>query len=217
MRVSSAHYPQSNGRAEAAVRTAKCTLMNNTLPNGSLDSDSVAQATLQYRNTPLRGIHKSPAQLAMGRQLRDSVPMVKSYHRITEYQSETLVAREEERNASNECVSTKYNESAKDLSHLRAGEKVAIQDVVTKAWDRSGTIIEYRPWCHQYTMRLDGSGRISIRNRKHLRLLSVPRRPHDMGPTTRVVEEEVEEPPVSTRERGGRNRRPPQWHNDYVV
>ena len=199
------------------MRTAKRTLLNNTLPNGGLESDGVAQAILQYRNTPLRGIDKSPAQLAIGRQLRDSVPMVKSYHRINEHWADTLAAREEERRTAIEHVSNKYNERAKSLPHLHAGEKVAVQDVVTKAWDRSGTVIEYRPQYRQYTIRLDGSGRISIRNRKHLRSLPNTSHHRDTSTTTRVAEEIVDDPPATTRERGCRTRRPPQWHSDYIV
>ena len=73
MRVSSAYYPQSNGRAEAAVKTAKRILMDNTGPGGTLNTDKVSVALLQYHNTPLREINRSPAQLATGRQLRDGV------------------------------------------------------------------------------------------------------------------------------------------------
>ncbi|KAK3894918.1 hypothetical protein Pcinc_001366 [Petrolisthes cinctipes] len=73
-RVSSAHFPQSNGRAEAAVKSAKRLLRANTGGGGSLRTDKVSVALLQYLNSPLRGVKKSPAQLAMGRQLRDGVP-----------------------------------------------------------------------------------------------------------------------------------------------
>ncbi|XP_064098515.1 uncharacterized protein LOC135209691 [Macrobrachium nipponense] len=59
MRISSAHYPKSNGRAEAAVRTAKRTIQDNTRSDGNLNTDSFARAILQYRNTPLRDIDKS--------------------------------------------------------------------------------------------------------------------------------------------------------------
>ena len=38
-RVSSFGFPQSNGRAEVAVKTAKCLLVSNTGPTGSLDHD----------------------------------------------------------------------------------------------------------------------------------------------------------------------------------
>ena len=51
---SSAHYPQSNGRAEAGVKSMKRLLKGNTGKRGSLNTDEVAQALLQYRNTPLR-------------------------------------------------------------------------------------------------------------------------------------------------------------------
>ena len=38
-RVSSVSFPQSNGWAEVAVKTAKCLLLSNTGPTGSLDHD----------------------------------------------------------------------------------------------------------------------------------------------------------------------------------
>ncbi|KAK3889447.1 hypothetical protein Pcinc_006555 [Petrolisthes cinctipes] len=52
-RVSSAHFPQSNGRAEAAVKSAKRLLRANTGGGGSLRTDKVSVALLQYLNTPL--------------------------------------------------------------------------------------------------------------------------------------------------------------------
>ena len=70
IRKSSAYYPQSNGRAEAGVKSLKRLLVENTGVKGSIHTDGVAQALLQYRNTPLRDIDKSPAELALGRELR---------------------------------------------------------------------------------------------------------------------------------------------------
>ena len=82
MRISSAYYPQSNGRAEAAVKTAKRLLRDNVGANGSLNTDRMSIALLQYRNTPLRGSNRSPAQLIAGRQLRDGVPAVREHYKI---------------------------------------------------------------------------------------------------------------------------------------
>ena len=76
VRLSSAHYPQSNGRAEAAVKSAKRMLRSNVGASGSLNKDKVSLALLQYLNTPLRDIDKSLVQPATGRQLRDGVPAV---------------------------------------------------------------------------------------------------------------------------------------------
>lgn len=69
VRISSAQYPHSNGRAEAAIKTAKRLLYSNTGLGGSLHSDKFSVALLQYLKTPLRDVVKSPAQLARGRQL----------------------------------------------------------------------------------------------------------------------------------------------------
>ena len=67
VRQSSAGYPQSNGRAEAAVKSAKAILRGNTSASGSVDTDKALEALIQYHNTPLRDGDKSPAQLLMGR------------------------------------------------------------------------------------------------------------------------------------------------------
>ena len=57
------HRPKSNGRAEAAVKTMKRIINGNTGRNGTLNSDSVTKALLQYYNTPMKTGGKSPAQL----------------------------------------------------------------------------------------------------------------------------------------------------------
>ena len=56
VRLSSAYFPQSNGRAEAGVKSLKRLLRGNTGPGGGISTDNVAKGLLQYRNTPFRGI-----------------------------------------------------------------------------------------------------------------------------------------------------------------
>ena len=73
-RLSSAYYPQSNGRAEAAVKSLKRLMEGNT-SNGRINTDRLAFALMQHRNTPLRGMDNSPAELALGRPIRDSIPL----------------------------------------------------------------------------------------------------------------------------------------------
>ena len=53
MRVSSAHYPQSNGRAECAVKAAKALVTGNTNSRGELDTEKFLRANLAYRNTAI--------------------------------------------------------------------------------------------------------------------------------------------------------------------
>lgn len=50
-RLSSAYYPQSNGRAEVAVKSAKRLFRSNTGPSEDLNSDRSLRSMLQLRNT----------------------------------------------------------------------------------------------------------------------------------------------------------------------
>ena len=73
-RVSSAHHPHSKLRTEAAVKTVKRLITDNTDKSGSLDNDAIAAALLTYRNTPDRDTQRSPSQILYARQMRDSLP-----------------------------------------------------------------------------------------------------------------------------------------------
>ena len=63
------------------------------------------------------------------------------------------------------------NKTAKPLAPLPLGAKVFIQNqhgAQKGAWDRTGTVTECLPHA-SYSVRVDGSGRISQRTRQHLR------------------------------------------------
>jgi hypothetical protein len=52
-RLSSAYNPHSNCRTELAVKVGKKLLRDNTGHGGSLDTDKIMRAVLQYRNIPM--------------------------------------------------------------------------------------------------------------------------------------------------------------------
>ncbi len=75
-RISTAYNPQSNGRAEVAVKAMKRLLRSNIGPNGSLDSDRFIRALLQQWNTPDPDCNILPAQVLFGKPLQDSLSFV---------------------------------------------------------------------------------------------------------------------------------------------
>ena len=75
-RKSSAYYPQSNGRAEVAVKKAKRLLKSSIGPSGSLNNDEFLRAMLQLRNTPDADCKLSPAQILFSHPLRDAFGFV---------------------------------------------------------------------------------------------------------------------------------------------
>ena len=70
-RLSEAYHPQSNGRAEVAVKSAK-----RLRPYRKLDNDALLHALLQLRNTPDPDCNVSPAQIIFGRPIRDAFSFV---------------------------------------------------------------------------------------------------------------------------------------------
>ena len=178
-RKSSAYYPQSNGRAEAGVKSLKRMMQGNIGPKGSLHTDNIAKALLQYRNTPLRDINKSPAELALGRELRDTLPLPQKRYEINPHWARMIRDRERSMSQRNDEMKQKYDEHAKPLSELSKGDKVLCQNTRSKKWDRSGVIMEVGKF-RQYTVKMDGSGRLSHRNRRHLQKIqkTIPVIPH---------------------------------------
>ena len=177
IRQSSAYYPQSNGRAEAGVKSLKHLLRGNTGHKGSINTDSVARALLQYRNTPLRGVGKSPAELALGRPLRDTIPLPRERYKVSDQWANHLRNRERTMTSSNESIKSKYDEHSRELKPLVVGDKVRCQNVRSKKWDRTGVVVESNEH-RQFIIKMDGSGRLSKRNRRHLQKMVIPDIPH---------------------------------------
>ena len=95
---------------------------------------------------------------------------------------QSLAAREEALRNRHMKTHERWSEHTKQLPPLRVGDFVRIQNQIghhPKKWDKTGTVIEVRQF-NQYVVRVDGSGRVTLRNRKFLHKYApvVPRQPH---------------------------------------
>ncbi len=170
-RLSSVAFPHSNCRAEIGVKTTKRLITGNVGSSGDLDIDTFQQAILQYRNTPDPGTKLSPAMCLFGRPIRDLIPILPGKYHPHPTWTDTLHQREVALRHRHMTHQEKWSEHTKPLQPLRIGDTVRIQNQVGQhptKWDRTGTVIEVRQF-HQYIVRVDGSGRQTLRNRKFLR------------------------------------------------
>ena len=106
-----------------------------------------------------------------GRPTKDLIPILPGKYHPHQMWSDSLDLREATLRQRHMSHHDKWSEHTRALTQLRVGDKVRIQNQTgphpTK-WDRTGTIVEVRQF-HQYLVRMDGSGRLSPRNRKFLR------------------------------------------------
>ena len=170
-RLTSVAYPHANTRAELGVKTVKRMLTDNTDQFGSLNTDAFQRAMLQYRNTPEPDSKLSPAMCLFGRAIRDFIPIHPGKYEPHPTWKSTLQEREIALRKRHMKAHEQLSEHTRHLPPLRVGDSVRIQNQVgphpTK-WDKTGLIIEVRQF-DQYVIRVDGSGRVTIRNRKFLR------------------------------------------------
>ena len=161
-RISSPHYSESNGHAEAAVKVVKKLLLTTT-QNGNLDKDAFARSFLELRNTP-RGKGRSPSQVLFGHPLRSSVPT--HNHSFAEEWQEAV--------AECEAKAEHLRQQAKDTrtqSQLTIGTHVDMYNHASRHWDRLGVMVGVGSR-RDYLVKL-GSGQTWWRNRRFLR----PHRP----------------------------------------
>ena len=132
-------------------------IRDNISSNDTIDTNKVAKAILQYRNTPLHGCNLSPAQILFHRQLRNSIPRKPSHYKL---HSDWLTAakyREDEFQQRNQIIVEQYNmnRNAKQLPALEVGTHVNMQGK-DKRWVKTGNIVERLPH-RQYRIKLGGS------------------------------------------------------------
>ena len=188
-RLSSVAYPQSNGRAEAAVKSAKRILLGNINPmTGALDTESAIRAIMTHRSTPAQGTGVSPAELLFGRNIRDHLPRAERKLRQEWQEASDLRAQALARRAV-----TSIEKQGQELSTLRHGDSVQIQNQYgnhPKKWTNTGIVAEVLP-NRQYQVVVDGSRRITLRNRKFLRKITPIARRNDSDPGIPQPQKEV--------------------------
>ena len=161
--LSTPHYRQSNGHAEAAVKAMK-SLVKKTVNGGRLDDEKFLHALLEWRNTP-RNDGMSPAQILFGHSLRTLIP---AHHRSFAPKWQTSM-EDRDRNATElkEAAIERYNKNARPLPSIKIGTTVRIQDPTSKLWDRSGIVVSVGK-NRDYRVK-QPSGRTLWRNRRFLR------------------------------------------------
>ena len=128
----SPHNAQSNGHAEAVVKNMKYLLSNC----GNFGKE-FQQHLYKWRNSTTASF--SPAQLSFGRKLHTTLPALdKQYRPPSHFPSKT-----KEKQCSIKAKA-QFDQHAKKLPPLRVGQKVHIQEPVSKKWDTIGTITNKR-------------------------------------------------------------------------
>lgn len=153
------------------MKTVKRLIVNNTGPHGQLNTDLFQRAMLAYRNTPSRGTTLSPAVCVFGRPIKDFIPILPGKYRPHETWQSTFYHREEVLRNYHMKTVERLSEHTRRLVPLKVGDRVRIQNQVgsnPRNWDKTGMVIEVRQF-DQYVARVDGSGRVTLRNRKYLR------------------------------------------------
>ena len=173
-RLSSVAFPHSNQRAELGVKSMKRLIRENTGSDGSLSNDKFLMAIMQYRNTPDRDTGLSPAQVIFGRNLRDFLPAPQT--RYKPHSQWILLREDRERALAKRAVSNmeKLTIGTRALPPLALGDSVLVQNQIgnhPSKWDITGVIVERKDF-DQYVVKVDGSGRLTMRNRKFLRKIT---------------------------------------------
>ncbi|XP_028416059.1 uncharacterized protein LOC114539643 [Dendronephthya gigantea] len=156
--TSSPIYPQSNGKVEAAVKSAK-TIMKKAKKAGT----DPYLALLEYRNTPTQGLDSSPVLRLMSRRTRTPLPSLPALLEPVVFRNtyDKLLKNKEKQ-------ANQYNQRAKDLRKLSTGDTVRL----IPPGDRQNQAVKARVngqvGPRSFAVETE-SGAIYRRNRRHLR------------------------------------------------
>ena len=203
--TSSPRYPQSNGKAESAVKICKG-LMKKAIA-GNVDFQ---MCLLDWRNTPSATIGSSPAQRFFSRRTRSLLPIEESLmdpHVPSCVPQKIVKAKEDQ--------AKYYNRNVKTLPELASGQAVRMKLPGETVWTKGVCLKALGD--RSYHVKVKGA--VYRRNRRQLYATNEDppteekNRPNDDLDESSIPEMRRRE---NQRNRPRRIRRPPYWLNDYV-
>ena len=152
----SPRYPQSNGKAENSVKTAKQILKK------AFDAGRDPQLSLlDFRNTPSEGMDSSPAQRLFSRRTRTSLPIASQL--LQPQLVPDMGGKLQERKLKQAMY---YNRGAKVLQPLQEGDVVRVRPLNRRSkWFKAR--VDQHVDVRSYNVRTE-DGRLYRRNRSHL-------------------------------------------------
>ena len=154
-------------------------LVDNVDESGNINTDAVMRGMLQLRNTPECDSGLSPVLL--GRSLRDSPPAPPLFaNRVSVFDEtspvdhhwkDTWRAKQNALRARLAKQVDRLDRNTRKLAPLFIGDSVRIQNQSgnhPNKWDKTGIVIQIGD-NDQYTVRVDGSRRLTLRNRCFLK------------------------------------------------
>ncbi|KAL1448044.1 hypothetical protein WDU94_012311 [Cyamophila willieti] len=159
-RISSPHYPRSNGLAEKAVQISKDILTKaHSLKINYLD------LLLEYRVTPIPALGKSPSEILMGRIVNTKVPInpvkLKPIDNLSKFHSDIKKKIEINR----ECYKNYHDKTARKETSFEINDNVLLHD--KGKWTK-GKIVGNTPYPRSYEV-LKENGAVLRRNTKFLK------------------------------------------------
>ncbi|KAK3088327.1 hypothetical protein FSP39_017653, partial [Pinctada imbricata] len=155
--TSSPHYPQSNGKAEQAVKVAK-----QIMRKAKHSKSDPYLAILDYRNTPTQHLGMSPAQRLMNRRTKTLLP---TKGELLQSDNNGIAGLQRKFEAAKAKQAEYFNRSSRSLPTLKPGDLVRVK-TPDKPWQK-GTVIS-GPENHSYHVETERGG-IYRRNRRHIR------------------------------------------------
>ena len=128
---------------------------------------------MQHRNTPDSEYGFSPSQLVFGRPVLDFLPIKPGQYLPSDVWVDSRETRELALRNRFIRTSERWSSNTRDLRPLQPGMKVMIQNQhgagkIAKKWEKTGLVLENLGY-NKYRIKVDGSGRVTDRNRQYLR------------------------------------------------
>jgi transposase InsO family protein len=151
----SGEYPQGNGTAESAVKRVKKWLA------GATNEDELSKAILAWHQTPIVEGRPTPAQIHLGRNVRDEIstkiePCPIPWGDVRLW-----------RTAQKQSNATVYNKRARNLPDLDPGDRVFVS--IHGKW-RQAVVEDKAQRPRSFVVKMSDTGARLERNRVHLRL-----------------------------------------------
>lgn len=162
--TSSPIYPQSNGRAERAVQTAK-----NIIKKAVDDNRDIYLALLDLRNTPINKESGSPAQRLMGRRTKTQLPTTQRLLAPKIIEPSIVQKQLNKEKAKQKFY---YDRHTKPLPPLKAGDRVMVKPHDNSVW-KPATVTATLKEPRSYSVTTQ-DGQNLRRNRRHLLKCKTP-------------------------------------------